>query len=75
MWVIHVARGDGVTMGGEFIGRVRGDVDFIADGKGEIVKWMGETTTEDVGHGDEDVTDMNPPFTWMDRKPVREEPL
>ena len=70
MRVVHVAFSNGVTMLGEGVGGIWFNVDFVADCACEIVEGVRETTTEDVGHGDVNVADMDPPFMRMNRKPI-----
>lgn len=70
MWVVHVAFGNGVAVLGEGVGGVWFCVNFVADGACQIVEGVRETTTEDVGHGNVNVADVDPPFMRMNRKPV-----
>lgn len=70
MRVVHVAFSNGVTMLGEGVGGIWLGIDFVADCMCEIVEGVGETTTEDIGHGDVNVADMDPPFMRMNRKPI-----
>lgn len=53
---------------------VRLDEKFFAEFDGEISWWVGPSLTADERHGQENLSDVDPPSPWRDWHPVREQP-